>query len=80
MEIAAIRAALLWCTVINYGLLVLWFVMFAVAHEWLYGFHGRWFKISVERFDAIHYGGMAVYKIAIFVFNLAPYLALLIVA
>ena len=80
MEIAAIRAALLWCTVINYGLLVLWFVMFAVVHEWLYGFHGRWFKISVERFDAIHYGGMAVYKIAIFVFNLVPYLALLIVA
>ncbi|WP_257387208.1 DUF6868 family protein [Tahibacter caeni] len=27
-------------------------------------------------FDAIHYGGMAVYKIGILLFNLAPLLAL----
>jgi hypothetical protein len=30
--------------------------------------------------DAIHYAGMAIYKIGIILFNLVPYVALLIVA
>ena len=38
--------------------------------------HGRWFDLSEQTFDAVHYGGMAAYKIAIFVFNIAPLVAL----
>ena len=38
--------------------------------------HGRWFKLSAETFDAIHYSGMAVYKIGILLFNLVPLVAL----
>ena len=41
--------------------------------------HTRWFKLSVEDFDKIHYIGMAVFKLMILVFNLGPYLALRIV-
>ena len=80
MDIATIREFLLWNTLINYGVLLWWFVWFVLAHDWLFGFHSKYFKFSVERFDAIHYGAMAFYKLAIFVFNLAPLLALLIVA
>jgi hypothetical protein len=80
MEIATIREALLWSAVINYGVLLWWFVWFVFAHDWIYGFHGKWFKIPVQTFDAMHYGAMGIFKIAIFVFNLVPFLALLIVA
>jgi len=45
----------------------------------VYRFHGRWFKLSLETFDAIHYGGMAVFKLGIFLFNLVPFIALCIV-
>ncbi len=38
--------------------------------------HGQWFKLSDQQFDAIHYGGMAVYKIGILLLNLTPYIAL----
>lgn len=38
--------------------------------------HGRWFRLALERFDAVHYAGMAMYKIAAVLFNLVPYLAL----
>ena len=62
MEIATIREALLWSAAINYGLLLYWFIMFALAHDWLYEFHGKWFKIPVDRFDAIHYGSMGFFK------------------
>jgi hypothetical protein len=32
-----------------------------------------------DRFDAIHYAGIAFFKILIMVFNLVPYLALRII-
>jgi hypothetical protein len=79
MNIEIAREALLWCAVINYGLLLWWFLFFKLAHDWIYRFHARWFRLSVEQFDAIHYAGMAIYKIGIFLFNLVPYVALHIV-
>ena len=42
--------------------------------------HTRWFKLSVESFDAIHYAGMATYKLGIIFLNLVPLLALWIIA
>lgn len=79
MSIELIRDTLLWCTVINYGLLFFWALFFIIAHDWMYRLHGRWFRLSVEQFDALHYAGMAIYKIGIFLFNLVPYIALHIV-
>ena len=37
---------------------------------------GCWFRLSEETFDAAHYGGMAAFKLGIFVFSLAPFVAL----
>ena len=79
MTIELIRNALAWCAVINIGLLLWWFLFFTLAHDWVYRIHSKWFDISVEKFDAIHYGAMAFFKIGIFLFNLAPYFALRIV-
>jgi len=79
MTIDTLRQMLLWCFVINYGLLLWWFLFFTFAHDWVYRFHGKWFKMPVEKFDAIHYAGIAFFKICIFVFNLVPYIALQIV-
>jgi hypothetical protein len=79
MTIAIARRTLLWCTVINYGVLLVWFLVFLLAHDWMYGFHGQWFHLSREQFDIIHYAGMALYKIGILLFNLVPYIALRIV-
>lgn len=79
MNIELIREILLLSTLINYGLLILWFVFFSLAHDWMYRLHGRWFRLTIEQFDAIHYAGMAFYKIGIFLFNLIPLIALYIV-
>ena len=67
---------LLWSTVVNYVVLCIWFAVFAVAREWMYRLHARWFHLSRETFDALHYGGMAFYKILILVLNLVPLLVL----
>jgi len=71
---------LLWCTILNYLVLLLWFVVFSLAHDWIFKLHGRWFRLTAAQFDALHYGGMTVYKVGILLLNLVPYVALTIVA
>ncbi len=79
MTVEILRGVLGWCSVINMGLLLWWFLFLVFAHDLVYRIHSRWFKIPVETFDAIHYAGMAFLKIAIIVFNIIPYFALRIV-
>ena len=80
MNLETLTAFFGWCTVINFGLLLWWFLFIALAHDFTYRLHSKWLKLSVERFDTIHYAGMAYFKLTVFIFNLAPYLALRIIA
>ena len=79
MSIDVARNVLLWCTVINYGILLVWFLCFVIAHDGIQRLHGRWFRLSREQFDATHYAGMAIFKLGVVLFNLVPFLALYIV-
>ena len=79
MTLETIRAFLAWCTLINYGVLVVWFLWFVLARDWLRELHARWLRLPAAHFDAIHYAGMGLYKLGIFLFNLVPYIALRIV-
>lgn len=79
MTLEIIRDMLGWCIIINWIVLIWWLLFFIFAHDWMYRMHGKWFNIPVEKFDAIHYSGMGIFKAAILVFNLVPYLALRIV-
>ena len=76
MTINVIKDVLLWCTGLNYAVLLIWFGSFVFAHDWMYSLHGRWFKLSVETFDTIHYAGLAIYKIGTLLLNLVPLIAL----
>ncbi|MBW2440695.1 MAG: hypothetical protein JRH12_09490 [Deltaproteobacteria bacterium] len=79
MELEVIRAFFAWCSVLNIALLLWWAFFLMFAHDWTYRLHSRWFKISVEQFDAIHYGAMAAFKLGVLMFNLVPYFALRII-
>jgi len=79
MSLDVLRSFLLWCTVINYGVLLVWFLFFTFGRDWIQRIHGQWFHLSGDQFDALHYAGMSVYKIGILLFNLVPFLALCIV-
>lgn len=68
-----------WSAVINICLLLWWVLFITFAHDWTYRMHTNWLYLSTERFDAIHYSGIAFYKISIILFNVAPYLALRII-
>ena len=79
MELETIRAFFAWCSVINIALLLWWALFLLLAHDWTYRMHSKWFKISVEQFDTIHYAGIAIFKLGVFMFNLVPYFALRII-
>jgi len=78
MDSAELRTVLLYSTIINYAILIVWFLALMVARDSLYRLHTNLFsfKLSPAAFDAVHYGGMSVYKIGILLLNLAPLLAL----
>ncbi|MFA9407554.1 MAG: DUF6868 family protein [Candidatus Dadabacteria bacterium] len=79
MTVEIICNFLAWCSVINVGVLIYWWLFFTLAHGFVYRIQGKGFKLSVEKFDAIHYTGMAFFKMSIILFNIVPYIALRIV-
>jgi hypothetical protein len=76
MTIEVTRNFLLWCAVINYAVLLLWFLVFVLAHDWILNIHVRWFRLSRDQFDVLNYAGMSIFKIGIILFNLVPFVGL----
>lgn len=76
MELKFIISFFAWCAIINYIILMVWFLLFSTAHNWLYRIHSMWFDISYDKFDYIHYFSMAIYKILIIIFSIVPYIVL----
>ncbi len=79
MDIQRLTAFFMWCTIINGALLVLSALMFISAPDFIYSFQNKLFPISREFFDVIFYSFLGLYKIVFLVFNIVPYMALLIV-
>ena len=80
MTTAILADALLHCVLINYAILLIWFVAFIAAHERLFKLHTRWFALAKADFDRLHYQAMAIFKLLVLVFNLTPWLALQLIA
>ena len=68
------------CTLLNYGILIIWFAIFSLGYDWIYRLHTSWFPMSKENYDVANYLAMATYKILVLVFNLIPYIALRLTA
>ena len=81
MTLEILRSFFGWCALINVALILWWALFIMFASDWVYRMHGRFFKgLARESFDAIHYAGLAFFKIIVFVFNFVPWIALHIVA
>jgi hypothetical protein len=76
MTMTELRHLLLISTLINYAIVTIWFLVFIYAHETLYRLHTRWFRLSPQNFDKIHYSAMAAYKIGVLLLNLVPFITL----
>lgn len=79
MDISTLTTFFMWCTIMNGALLVLWTFMLLFAPNLVYRTQHRWFPISRETFDVVIYCFIGAFKIFFLMFNLVPYIALLIV-
>ena len=78
MDIHILCVFFMWCTIINAGFLVFSSLILAFAGEWIYRLHAKLFPMPRETFNAVIYSFIGLYKIVFLVFNLVPYMALLI--
>ena len=65
-----------WCALLNYGLLIFWFLLYIAARQPLMGMCRRFFNVSEETFDKGMFYGITFYKLATLLFFIMPYLAL----
>ena len=70
----------MWCTIMNGALLLAWTTIFVFAPEPVCRIQSKWFPMPRETFNLVMYSFLGLFKIVFLVFNLVPYLALLIVA
>ena len=78
MAIETVREILGWCTVLNFAMFFVSVVVMTVARGWVYKMHGDWWRISEQQFNVTIYGFLGLYKVMIIVFNLVPYVAVVI--
>lgn len=79
MDITTVRTFFLWCMILNGSLLILSFLITAFAGDWVYGIHRRWYPIPREAFTIVMCCFIGLFKIGVILFNVVPYLALVIV-
>jgi hypothetical protein len=78
MEISILKSFLLWCSIINGGMLLLSSAMLIFAGGWVYVIHSKLFGISRDAFNIMIYCFIGVYKMLWLMLNVVPYVALLI--
>ncbi len=79
MDIGTVTAFFMWCTIINGAMFVLSAAMCILARDFVYRVHSKWFAMPRETFDVVIYSLVGLFKIVFLVFNVVPYMALLII-
>lgn len=79
MDINTIRAFFKWCTIINGGLLIFSFLLMKFSGDWVFRVHSQWIPITEDAFYVAIYSLLGFFKIIVIVFNLVPYIALVII-
>ncbi len=79
-SLEAITAFFGWTTVINFVLLAVASLTVIAARESIAKLHGRMFGLESVDLSRAYFQYISQYKIAIFVFSLAPYVALKLMA
>lgn len=79
MDIQMLESFFMWCTIINGGIYLLWVIFLITAPDFVYRIQSYWFPIPRETYNIIIYSFLGLFKIFFILFNIVPYLALLII-
>jgi len=79
MDIQTLTTFFMWCTIINLGLLILTSLACIFLADFSYRMNHRFFSIPREAFNIVICSFIGLFKIFVIVFNIVPYIALLII-
>ncbi|TNG02531.1 MAG: hypothetical protein EP297_00995 [Gammaproteobacteria bacterium] len=79
MDIQMLTSFFMWCTIINGSMFVVSSILLILAPDFVYRMQSKWFPISREAFNVAIYSFLGLFKIVFLVFNVTPYMALVIV-
>lgn len=80
MTAQTLQEFFMWCSIINFSLLMITFAMCAFAADWIYQMHSKWFSISRVAFNTILYSFLGIFKMLVLVLNVVPWIALSLIA
>lgn len=81
MNIQMLTDFFMWCTIINIIILCCAFFIWLIGADYIYKLHSKCFHLpSRETFNFVFYSFLGLYKILVYVFNLVPWIALLIIS
>ena len=79
MDTEMLTRFFMWCTIINGGLFTIASLVLTFAPDWAFRMHTKYFPMPRETFTVVSYSFIGFMKILFLVFNLIPFVALLIV-
>ena len=79
MDMQVLTKFFMWCTILNFGLLMVMFALCLFASDLIYKSHSKWFAVSRESFNVVFYSSIGMYKIFLLAFNVVPWIALTII-
>ena len=83
MDIQTLTTFFMWCTILNFGLYVIMILSFGLAPDLFYAKYGKYWGIlreplPRETFKVVWFSAFALWRVLWSVFNLVPFVALLI--
>ena len=78
MTIEQITDLFKWMTLINIGLLILSSVLIMILKNTIFKMHGKLFEIEKDKLAVVIYSYLGMFKLLIIVFNIVPYISLLL--
>ncbi len=79
MTMQNIRDFLLGCLIGNYALLIIWWLTVILHWDWPYEMSAKWFGIALEKVKTVNFAALVLYKMAIILLFLVPFLAITVV-
>lgn len=76
MDFKTIRYFLMWNTILNGSILIIWTFLFAISADWIYQIHNKLFLITRDDFNSILYSLIGLFKIIFLIFNVVPLIVL----
>ena len=76
ISIDTLTSFLGWCSVINIGVLVFTTIALTIMRGPIASIHSKLFGLNQAELPSAYFQYLGNYKIAVFIFNVAPYIAL----